>query len=137
MCLGEIDEKLAEIYRCNEICNRYRNEPDQEVKEYCSAQSDRATKLIGELRHILKRCLSKGSFIFRGQATAVDTLDKDVLEACRKHLSGVASQVFDRYSEAPVRAETALAEKFLRTGNLAAVTSKIDPLGLIIKRKDI
>ena len=127
----EVDEKLAEIYRCNEICNRYRNEPDQEVKEYCTAQTDRATKLIGELRHILKHCLSKGSFVFRAQTTAVDSLDNDVLEACKKHLSGVASQVFDRYSEAPVRAETALAEKFLRTGNLAAVTSKIDPLSLV------
>jgi hypothetical protein len=127
----EIDEKLAEIYRCNEICNCYRNEPDQEVKEYCAAQTDRATKLTGELKHILKRCLSKGSFVFRAQTTAVDSLDNDVLEACRKQLAGVASQVFDRYSEAPVRAETALAEKFLRTGNLASVTTKIDPLGLV------
>lgn len=127
----EIDDKVSEIYRCREICKRYRNEPDQEVKEYCSAQTDRATKLAGELSYILKRCLSKGSFVFRGQTTAVDSLDQDVFEACKKHLSGVASQVFDRYSEAPVRAETSLAEKFLRTGNLTAVTSKIDPLGLV------
>jgi hypothetical protein len=40
-------------------------------------------------------------------------------------------QVFDRYSEAPVRAETALAEKFLRVSNLTAVTSSLDPLGLV------
>jgi len=127
----EIDEKVAEIYRCLGICNRYRNEPDQEVKEYCGAQADRAVKLAGELQHILKGCLSKGSFVFQGQTTAVDSLDQDVFEACKKHLSGVASQVFDRYSESPVRAETSLAEKFLRAGNLTAVTSKIDPLGLV------
>ncbi|MFR9256397.1 MAG: hypothetical protein ACLVJ6_13370, partial [Merdibacter sp.] len=33
--------------------------------------------------------------------------------------------------EAPVRAETALAEKFLRVGNLKAVSSAVDPLGLV------
>ena len=43
----------------------------------------------------------------------------------------MAIQVFDRYGEAPVRAETALAEKFLHAGNLRAVTLAIDPLGLV------
>jgi len=127
----EIDEKVAEIYRCREICQRYRNDPDQEVKEYCSAQTDRAAKLAGELQQIIKNCLSRGSFIFRGQATAVDTLDQDVLEAGKKHLAGAAEQVFYRYGEAPVRVETSTAEKFLRTENLAGITSKIDPLGLV------
>ena len=92
---------------------------------------DRSAKLAGELQHIIKRCLSKGTFIFRGQTVAVDTLEKDVLEACKKHLADVASQVFDRYSEAPVRVETSLAEKFLKAGNLKAVTSQIDPLDLV------
>ena len=127
----EMDEKVAEIYRCQEICRLYRNEPDQEVKEYCAAQTDRAAKLVGELQHALKRRLSRGSFIFRGQTTAVDSLDSDVLEASKKHLAGVAAQVFDRYAEAPVRAETSLAEKLLRTGNLTGVTSQIDPLSLV------
>lgn len=127
----EIDEKVAEIYRCREIVQRYRNDPDGEVKEYCAAQTDRATKLNGELEHLLKRCLAQGSFVFRGQATAVESMDHDVVEAAKKHLADVAEQVFDRYSEAPVRAETALAEQFLRVGNLNAVNSSIDPLGLV------
>ncbi len=127
----EIDEMLAEIYRCREIVQRYRNDPDQEVREYCASQTDRATRLTGELQHLLKRLLGRGSFIFRGQVTAADSLDHDVLEAARKHLAGVAEQVFDRYAEAPVRVETALAEKFLRLGNLKAVTATIDPLGLV------
>lgn len=126
-----IDEKTAEIYRCREINQRHRNDPDAEVKEYCAAQTDRATKLADEIEHLLKRCLSQGSFIFRGQTTAVDSLDPDVLEATKKHLGDVAEQVFDRYSEAPFRAETTLAEKFLRLGNLKAVTSALDPLGLV------
>lgn len=61
----------------------------------------------------------------------MDTLSADLLEAARKHLSEVAEQVFDRYAEAPVRAGTDLAERFLRTGNLAGITSAIDPLNLV------
>jgi Chromosome segregation ATPases len=126
-----VDDKVAEIYRCREIHQRYRNDPDAEVKEYCAAQTDRATKLTGELKHLLKRSLSQGSFIFRGQSTAVDSIDPDLTNATKKHLGDIAEQVFDRYGEAPVRAETALAEKFLRTGNLKAISSSVDPLGLV------
>ena len=46
-------------------------------------------------------------------------------------MSNVANQVFDRYSEAPVRVETSLAEKFLKVSNLKSVTSDIDPLSLV------
>jgi hypothetical protein len=127
----EIDDKVAEIYRCREIVQRYRNDPDAEVKEYCAAQTDRANKLNSELEHLLKRCLVQGSFIFRGQTTAVDSINHDVVEAAKKYLAEVAEQVFDRYGEAAVRADTTLAEKFLRAGNLKAVTSSIDPLGLV------
>ncbi len=127
----EINNKLAEMYRCQEICNRYRNEPDQEVKEYCSAQLDRSAKLANELQHIIKRSFTKGSFLFRGKSTAVDNLDQDLLESCKKHLAIVAPQVFDKNYEAPVRVDTSLAEKFLKTGNLSAITSQIDPLGLV------
>ncbi len=125
-----IEDKISEIYRCREICQRYRNEPDQEVKEYCKAQSDRALKLTEDLQRLLKETLTKGSFVFRGQATAVDSLEQELLEACKKHLVDVAKQVFDRYSEAPIRAATDLAEKFLRAYP-KAITSKIDPLNLV------
>ncbi|MFH2063613.1 MAG: BREX system P-loop protein BrxC [Pseudomonadota bacterium] len=126
-----VNDKLAEMYRCREICNRYRNDPDQEVKEYCSAQSDRSAKLANELQHLIKRSLTKGSFLFRGKSTAVDNLDQDPLESCKKHLASVAPQVFDKNSEAPVRVDTTLAEKFLKAGNLSAITSQIDPLDLV------
>ena len=39
--------------------------------------------------------------------------------------------MFDRYPEAPERAATDLAEKFLRAPNLRSVTSALDPLGLV------
>jgi hypothetical protein len=127
----EIDDKLVEVYRCREIANRYRTDPDQEVKEYCAGQADRAARIAADLERLLKRLLAQGSFIFRGQQTAVDSLGQDVAEAAKRHLAEVAAQVYDRYVEAPVRPETSLAEKFLRAGNLKAVTAAIDPLGLV------
>jgi len=127
----EINELVAEIYRSEEIVTRNRNDPDQEVKEYCNAQTDRAKTLAGELERVLTSCLSQGSFIFRGQVTAVNSLDQNLAEAAKKLLANVAEEVFDRYNEAPVRADTALAEKFLKTGNLKAITAETDPLELV------
>jgi hypothetical protein len=127
----EMDELTADIYRCKEIANRYRSDPDQEIREYCNAQADRAEQLSGKLKAQIQRSLQQGSFIFRGQVVAVDTLATELLDAARKHLAEVADQVFDRYAEAPVRAATELAEKFLRVGNLAGITSALDPLSLV------
>ena len=122
---------VAETYRCNRIVELHRNDPDQEIKEYCASQTDRAARLLTELQQRIRRSLFQGSFLFRGQTTAVDSLAQDVLEASKKHLSKAAEQVFDRYNEAPQRVDTAVAEKFLRTGNLAAITTPLDPLGLV------
>lgn len=127
----EMDELTADIYRCREIANRYRSDPDQEIREYCNGQADRAEHLSTKLRAQIQRSLLQGSFIFRGQVVAVDTLASELLDAARKHLSEVAEQVFDRYAEAPVRAGTELAEKFLRVGNLSGITSALDPLNLV------
>jgi hypothetical protein len=127
----EMDELTADIHRCREVANRYRSDPDQEIREYCNAQADRAEYLSTKLRAEIQRSLLQGSFIFRGQVVAVDTLASELLEAARKHLNEVAEQVFDRYSEAPVRAGTDLAERFLRVGNLSGITSALDPLNLV------
>ncbi|MBW4696203.1 MAG: BREX system P-loop protein BrxC [Lyngbya sp. HA4199-MV5] len=128
---SEIQTLAEEIYRCQRIEELYRNDPDQEVREYCKNQLNRADGLKVELQKKLRQSLSQGSFVFRGQVTAVSTLGQDLLDAARKHLSNVAEQVFDRYSEAPVRAETSAAERFLKQTNLSAITSQLDPLGLV------
>lgn len=129
----EVDELLANIYRCEEIARRHRNDADKEVKEYCNAEVDRAqAKLVPELQRILKRSLQSGSFVFRGTNTAVDTFAQDLLESSKKHLKDVADRVYERYNEAPHRAQTVLAEKFLKAG-LSGATSETDPLGLVVK----
>jgi len=129
----EVDDLIANIYRCEEIARRHRNDADKEVKEYCNAEQDRVHgTLMPELQRILKRALQAGSFVFRGTSTAVDTYSQDLLEANKKHLKEVGDRVYERYSEAAFRAHTVLAEKFLRAG-LSGSTSDIDPLGLVIK----
>lgn len=122
---------VTEIYRCERTAEKHQNDPDKEVRDYCASQRQRAAKLMGDLRAALARSLSQGSFLFRGRATAVDSLDPDLGKAARIHLAEAAAQVFDRYPEAPVRVETALAEKFLRQPNLRSITSQLDPLGLV------
>lgn len=122
---------VTDIYRCERIAELHRHDPDQEVREYCASQAERAAKLMGDLRSALTRSLAQGSFLFRGRATAVDSLDQEIGKAARLHLADAAAQIFDRYPEAPVRVETALAEKFLRQPNLRSITSHLDPLGLV------
>jgi hypothetical protein len=133
--LGRTDaeaQTLAEdIYRCQRIQELHRNDPDQEVRDYCKNQVDRADRLKGILQQKLQQALMQGSFVFRGQMTAISALGSTLQEAARKQLGEVAEQVFDRYSEAPTRAETSLAEKFLKQGNLSAITSALDPLDLV------
>ncbi|MFM8320442.1 MAG: BREX system P-loop protein BrxC, partial [Chloroflexota bacterium] len=128
---SKIGELTGEIYRSQEIANLYRNDPAQEVKEYCAAQTEHAQRQIEALERQLAACLGQGSFIFRNQTTASESLDPVLAEAARKLLQGVAGQVFYRYGEAPVRAETGLAEKFLKEGNLKNLGADKDPLGLV------
>ena len=127
----EAADLVADIHRCQRIAELHRNDPDQEVREYCTSQSERAAKLLADLRGVLARSLSQGSFLFRGGATAVDSRDSDLGKAARAELADAAARIFDRYPEAPVRVDTTLAEKFLRQPNLRAITSQLDPLGLV------
>ena len=127
----ELDDLANEVYRSQRIAELHRNEPDQEVRDYCSGQLDRAAKLATQLQRKIKQTLQGGSFVFRGQATAVSALNVDLLDAAKKLLTNVAEQVFDRYAEAPVRASTDAAEKFLKVANPSAIGSALDPLSLV------
>jgi len=123
----------GEIYRCNRVVEIYRNDPDQEVKEYCSSQTDRANRLTTDLVNLVSRELVRGSFVFRGAVSAVESIDQNLQAACKKYLGEVAEQVYDRYTEAPERVDTTLPEKFLRAANanINSITSQIDPMGLV------
>jgi hypothetical protein len=129
-----VHDLTAEIRRCQRIVELHQNDPDQEVRDYCAGQSERANRLISnDLAPLVIRSLAQGSFLFRGSATAVQSIDTSLPDACRKHLGEAAQRIFDRYQEAPVRVATELAEKFLRAAgaNLRGVSSTIDPLSLV------
>lgn len=128
---AEINDVAGEIYRCQRIAELHRNEPDQEVRDYCVGQLERATKLGTQLQSKLKQALQAGSFVFRNNPTAVSALNADLLEASKQLLEDVAGQVFHRYAEAPVRVTTDTAEKLLRVANPAAIISSQDPLSLV------
>ena len=44
--VSEADEKIAEIYRCERIVELHRADPDQEIREYCNSQTERAARLL-------------------------------------------------------------------------------------------
>ncbi|MDA1278075.1 MAG: BREX system P-loop protein BrxC, partial [Verrucomicrobia bacterium] len=127
----ELDELANQIYRSQRIEELHRNEPDQEIREYCDGQLNLADRNRIKLQSKINNSLQAGSFIFRGQATAVSALDTEFQASAKKLLSEVADQVYDRYAEAPVRVQTDVAEKFLKVANPAAISSAIDPLGFV------
>ena len=128
----EIEDLLAEIVRCQTISKKYRNNAlEKEVADYINGQLQRATSLSGKLDTLLKKLLTAGSFIFRGKPVAVSELDADLLAATNSQLETAAEQVFEKYGEAPIQAEGALAERLLKTSNLAQIASKNNPLGLV------
>jgi hypothetical protein len=131
--VSDRQERVAEIYRCSRIVELHRNDPDQEVREYCASQTERASRLAADFGQRLAANLMQSSFVFRGSSTAVESLDPSLLGACKKNLGDAAERIFDHYAEAPERAPTDLAEKFLRAAgaNLRAVSSTLDPLSLV------
>ena len=52
---AEADDLAAEIYRCQRIAELHRNEPDQEVRDYCAGQLERAAKLADPASSKLKQ----------------------------------------------------------------------------------
>lgn len=128
----QFDSTVSEIYRGQEIASRFKNDPDGDVRNYCQDQNDRADDLITTLQSKLRKSLLEGVFVFRADKTAVDTVGSQLPDACRKYLGAkVASQVFDKYDLAPVRAETGVAESFLKADKISSITQKIDPLDLV------
>lgn len=128
----ELDKMLLDVYRSRTIFDLYRTKTvDKEIEDYLRAENQRADRLVAEVERLLKKSLLSGSFLFRGQAQPVSMLGEELLEATKKFLEEVGPQVYVKWSEAPLPADSGLAERFLRTENLARLTSKDDPLALI------
>ncbi len=125
-------QQVEEVYRGEQIFNQYRNKTvEKEVSEYLNSQQQRAESLRGELARKLRKGLEQGTFVFRGRPQAVANICGNADESIKKQLGQAAKEVFDKYHEAPVQAESALAERFLKTDRLDRIESKNDPLKLV------
>jgi len=130
----DVEDVLVEIYRCREIYRQNRNKAaDKDVEEYLRSQDQRAQKLEKDLEFRLKKALAAGSFIFRAKPRSAGELGADIVSAAKKHLESAAGQVFEKYGEAPVPAESDTAERFLKTEKLEKIPDKNDPLELVKK----
>jgi len=130
----EIDDLLVEVYRCKGIYIQYRNKTvDKEVEEYLRAQKQRADGLSGEISRRLSKSLLNGSFLFRGRPNAVSEFGGKLLEATKKFLDTVAEDVFEKYKEASVQADSGVAERFLKIERLDLIPTKDDPLSFVQK----
>ncbi len=130
----DVQDLMIEIHRCRTIYNDNRNKRgEKEITDYLTGQLQRAEKLTNDLGDKFVKALFRGSFIFRGKPKPVSELKPDLKEAAKKFIKDVAEEVFEKYCEAPVQVESAVAERFLRTEQLDRIASKDDPLSLVRK----
>ncbi|MBE7502027.1 MAG: BREX system P-loop protein BrxC [Verrucomicrobiales bacterium] len=135
--LGRTDsdaEQLAvTVLRCGRFLDAHRTASDPETQEYVRIVAERQERAARQLESKLRTSLQAGSFVAHGAHRPVSEVNPlDFGEACRGFLADTAARVFDRYSEAPVQADSGVAERFLKTP-LDRVTSADDPLALITR----
>ncbi|HUG12775.1 MAG TPA: hypothetical protein VMM36_17295, partial [Opitutaceae bacterium] len=104
---------------------------EKEVGAYLDAQLQRAEALSTDLESRLRKMLSAGTFVFRSTPESVASHGENVNDAAGAQLKEVVGKVFSKYALAPIQAEGALAERFLKTPSLQQVASLNDPLGLV------
>jgi hypothetical protein len=126
----EADRLEVTLVRCRKFVDQHRNASDPETQEFVRIVAERLDRTSRELENRLQASLLAGSFIAHGAHRPVAELGKDLGDSAKSFLGDLAARVFDRYGEAPVQAETALAEKFLKTP-LDRVTTADDPLSLV------
>ena len=124
-----LDAQLVESKQCEEIFKKHRHSLENDIKDYAEGQHQTASRILTEVERTLGKAFKNGSFIFRGQRTAVSERSQDFKEACNKELSEAAAAIFDKYVEAPIAVPAQLPEKFLRA-DLQHLSSSLDPLTL-------
>lgn len=133
--LGRLDpvfESLAKtLVQGRRFNDSHRNATDPETQEYLRVLSEKIDRTSRELENKLSSSLQAGSFVAHGSHRAVSEVNPlDLGDACRGFLASAAGRVFEKYPEAPIQAESTLAEKFLTTP-LDRITTTEDPLSLV------
>jgi hypothetical protein len=126
-----VEDLVDEIFRCERIFDQNRDrKTDKEVSDYLNGQRQRAQKLRRELERKLEKGMVDGSYIFRGQRTAVESQSSNLKQSTQAYLGTVAKEVYHKYDQASINPKTSLAETFLNA-DLQGVASEEDPLGLV------
>jgi hypothetical protein len=132
--LGRDDPKIQELAtscaRCKKFLDEHRSTTDPDIQEFNKSVESRGRRSTTELERKLGEAILQGSFVSRGAQEAVSGRGTDVAAAAQTYLADVAAKIFHSYNEAPLQADSALAEKFLATP-LDRMTSKEDPLGMV------
>jgi hypothetical protein len=132
--LGRDDSKIQELAtacaRCRKFLDDHRSTTDKDIEEFNKTVESRRERTALELARKVGELLLQGSFISDGAHEAVAGRGADAHAASQAYLTDAAARVFHRYAEAPLQADTGLAEKFLTTP-IDRTTTKEDPLGLV------
>ena len=121
----EIDKLAITLVRCRKFVDAHRNASDPGTQDFVRIVDERLQRTSGELETKLKRALQGGSFLAHGEDRPVSELHKELTESAKIFLGIAAARVFDKYAEAPFQADSALAEKFLKTPIDRATLKKI------------
>ncbi len=128
-----IEETATEIFRSDQIFKLNRNQSgEKELDDYLEGQRQRAEILQQDLEARIRQNLMAGTFIFQGRPKAVTELNSgNLVQAANAQVQEAAEEVYHKYAEAPVQADGALAERFLKTERIDSIISKNDPLDLV------
>ena len=125
-----LDEKIIDAKQCEKTHRTHRHSIEPDVRDFAESLNQNASNVLNEVLRSMKSSLANGSFIFRGQRTAVSERDTEFNPACQKELKEAAEVILEKYKLAPVRVGSEQPESFLRA-DLHQMTSRLDPLGLI------
>lgn len=125
-----LDDKILEAKQCEKTHRAHRHSIEPDVRDFAESLNQNASKILSEVLRSMNTSMANGSFIFRGQRTAVSGRDNEFHAACQKELKEAAETILEKYKLAPIRVGSEQPESFLRA-DLSQVTSRLDPLGLI------
>lgn len=129
---SEADKLAVTLVRCRKFVDQHKNASDPETQEFVRIVAERAERTTHDIEGRLKTALQAGSFVAHGAHRPVSELAPDLADAAKTFLTDAAAKIFDRYAEAPVQGDGALAEKFLKTP-LDHTKAADDPLQLITR----
>ncbi len=82
-----LDDQLIDSWQCEGIFKKHRHSLENDIKDYAEGQHQNARRILTEVERALAKACRQGSFIFRGQRTAVSERSSDFKDACNSELT--------------------------------------------------